>query len=94
MESITSRNVNDIPASERESLESLVGRRVEPDQQVFIMVYTPDVVPEKAARETARAGLQRIFEKVDRYAEAHGVTPEEAEAAVEEAIGQVRPRNR
>ena len=58
------------------------------------MVYTPDVVPEKGVREAAKMGLQRIFEKVDRYAEAHGVTPEEAEAAIQEAIEHVRPGNR
>jgi endonuclease V-like protein UPF0215 family len=42
--------------------------------------------------EAAREGLQRTFEKVDQYAAAHGVTPEEAEAAVEEAMEQVRRR--
>jgi len=42
--------------------------------------------------EAASAGLQRTFEKVDQYAAAHGVAPEEAEAAVEEAIEHVRPR--
>ena len=42
--------------------------------------------------EAASAGLQRTFEKVDQYAAAHGVTPEEAEAAVEEAMEHVRPR--
>ena len=54
--------------------------------------YTPRAVPESSIREAARAGLQRTFEKVDQYAAAHGVTPEEAEAAVEEAMEHVRPR--
>lgn len=92
MESATSRNVNDLPPPERETLEGMLGQHLDPDQRVLIMTYTPNAVPESSIREAARAGLQRTFEKVDQYAAAHGVTPEEAEAAVEEAMEQVRPR--
>jgi hypothetical protein len=81
-----------LPATERQTLEGLLGQTLGPDQQVFIIAYTPNVAPEKTAREAARAGLQKIFEKVDQYAAAHGATPEEAEAAVEEAMQYVRPR--
>lgn len=94
MESTLSRNVNDLPSPERETLENMLGQHLSPDQRVFIMTYTPNAVPENSVREAARAGLQRTFEKVDQYAAAHGVTPEEAEAALEEAIEQVRSRNR
>lgn len=94
MESNTSRNVNDLQAPERETLEGILGQHLSSEQRVFIMTYTPNSVPEESVREAARAGLQRTFGKVDQYAAEHGVTPEEAEAAVEEALQHVRPRDR
>ena len=93
MESTSSLNVSDLPAPERQTLEGMLGQNLNSDQRVFIMAYTPNAVPEKPVREAATAGLQRTFEKVDQYAAAHGITPEEAEAAVEEAMQHVRPRD-
>jgi hypothetical protein len=84
--------VNDLPASERHLLEEMLGRPLSPDQRVFIMAYTPSAVPEESVRAAASERLQRTFEKVDRNAAAERVTPEEAEEAVEEAMGHVRPR--
>jgi len=92
MESTSSVNVSDLPASERQTLEGMLGQHLSSDQRVFIMAYTPDAVPEKSLREAARAGLQEIFEKVDERAKTHGIAPEEAEAALEEAMQHVRPR--
>ena len=93
MESTSSCNVNDLPATDRQMLEGMLGQPLSSDQRVFIMAYTPMPVQEESVREAARERLQRTFEKVDRYAAAHGVTPEEAEAAIEEAMEYVRPRN-
>ncbi len=92
MEPTSSRNVNDLPAAERQVLEGMLGQPLSPDQRVFIMAYTPSAAPEESVREAARERLQRTFEKVDQYAAAHGVTPQQAEEAVEEAMGHVRPR--
>ncbi len=94
MESASSRSVNDLPAPERQTLERMLGQELSSDQRVFVMTYTPSAVPEDSVREAARAGLQRVFERVDQHGARHGVTPEEADAAVEEAMEQVRPRER
>ena len=91
MEFTTSRNVNDLPAPERQTLEAILGQQLSSEQRVFIMTYTPNAGPEESARQAARAGLQRTFDKVDRYAAEHEVTPEEAEAAIEESMRHVRP---
>ena len=93
MESTSSLNVSDLPAPERQTLEGMLGQHLNSDQRVFIMAYTPNAVPDNSVREAARAGLQRTFEKVDQYAAAHGIPPEEAAAAVEEAMQYVRPRD-
>ncbi len=92
MESMTDRNVNDMPAAERKAIEALLGRELDPAQQVFIMAYTPNAVPSKAVREAARASLEQTFARIDEHAKAEGITPEEADAALGEAIEQVRPR--
>lgn len=94
MESNTSRNVNDLPAPERQTLEGILGQHLSSQQRVFIMTYTPNAAPEESVREAARAGLQRTFDKVDQYAAEHGVTPTEAQAAIDEAMQRVRPRDR
>jgi len=93
MESTSSVNVSDLPAPERQTLEGMLGQHLNSDQRVLIMAYTPDALPEKSVRETARTGLQELFEKVDEQAQAHGIVPEEAEAALEEAMQHVRPRD-
>lgn len=89
---MTTRNVNDIPSAEREALETLLGRPLEADQQVFVMAYTPNLVPDEKVREAARKGLHQTFAAVDRHAQEHGITPEEADAAVDEAMERIRPR--
>ena len=90
---MTDRNVNEMAAAERKAIESLLGRDLDPAQQVFIMAYTPGAVPSSAVRGAARASLEKTFAKIDEHARAHGITPEEADAALEEAMEQVRPRN-
>jgi hypothetical protein len=94
MESMTDRNVNDMPPAERKAIESLLGRELDPAQQVFIMAYTPGAVPSKAVREAARASLEETFAKIDEHARTEGIAPEEADAALDEAMEQIRPRKR
>ena len=94
MESTASRNVNELPVPERQAIEGMLGQPLSAEQRVFIMTYTPNAVPDESVREAARAGLQRTFDKVDRYAAEHGIAREEAEAAIEEAMRHVRPRDR
>lgn len=70
----------------------MLGRKLDPTQQVFIMAYTPNAAPGRVQRQAARAGLHRTFAKIDEHAKAEGITPEEADAALDEAIEQVRHR--
>jgi hypothetical protein len=92
IESTSSHNVNDLPVTDRQMLEGMLGQPLSPGQRVFVMAYTPSAVPDESVRRAARERLQRTFDKVDQYAAAHGVTPEEADAALEEAMEHIRPR--
>jgi hypothetical protein len=90
---MTNRSVNDIPAAGRRAIEALLGRSLDAGQQVFILAYTPSAAPSKAVRDAARASLQQTFAEIDEYAKTHGIAPEEADAAIDEAMQQVRPRH-
>jgi hypothetical protein len=89
MESVT-RNVSEIQAGEKQWLETLLGQQLRENQQVFIMIFTPNVVPEEGTRRAAAARMEQTFKKADAHAREHGVTAEETDAAVQEAMDHVR----
>jgi len=93
MELMIDYNVNDMPAAKRQAIEALLGRSLDIDQQVFIMAYTPNAAPIRAVRDAARVSLQQTFAKIDDYAKTHDITPEEADAALDEAMQQIRPHH-
>lgn len=92
MDSVAVRNVNQLPNDEKRSLESLVGRQLEDNQQVFIMAFTPGVAPSDGARAEAAAGLAQTWQSVGQHMQQHGVTDEQFDAAADEAVEHVRHR--
>jgi hypothetical protein len=90
MNSVAVRDVKQLPSADKRSLENLVGRPLEDDQQVLILAFKPGVVPTHKAREEALAGLVQTWEKVERHMQQHVSTEEAFDAAVEEAIATVR----
>jgi len=91
MDSVAVRNVKQLPSAEKRSLESLVGQ-LEDNQQVFILAFTPGTVPSAKARADAMRGLTQTWEKIEQHMQKHGITEEEFDAAVDEAVDNVRPR--
>jgi hypothetical protein len=91
-EPIAVQSVKDIQPSGKRWLEDVLGQRLEEDQQVFIMVFTPGVLPDDATRRQALARIEGTLAKVDEHGRADGVTPENSDAAVQEAMEQVRRR--
>jgi hypothetical protein len=90
MTHVTVDNVGALDAERRRRLEAVVGSPLESNQQVFIMVYTPNTVPTEEARRKAVANLGRLFDKADAHADRLGVTDDEIDAAVEAAIDHAR----
>lgn len=89
MESII-RNVRDLAADNRTSLESVLGHRLDDDQQVIIRVLTPGTEPDAA---TKLAALQRagcLAAQAAQHRERRGVTPGEADEVVDEALERIR----
>lgn len=90
-EPVAVQSVKDIQASGKRWLEDVLGRQLESNQQVFIMVFTPGVVPSDERRREALAGLERTWEQVEKHMKAHGITADEFDTAVDEAMEHVRP---
>jgi hypothetical protein len=92
METIFNENVSDLPDGKKQSLEAILGRHLEAHQRVYIQVFDPNAVPDEATRKEALASLEKTFAKTDQYAKDHGISALEADAAVAEAMDQVRHR--
>jgi hypothetical protein len=92
METLTTCNVSDIPDGEREAIEQLLGQPLSGDQSVFIMAFTAGMTADPASRAAARARLEDQFQSQARRAHSEGITSDEADAAIEEAMHHVRPR--
>lgn len=92
-EPLAVQNVKDLQANEKRCLEGILGQQLRDQQQVFIMAFTPDVVTDEATRRRALAGLEQTWERVQKHMLDHGITDEEFDAAVDEAMRHIRPRD-
>jgi hypothetical protein len=87
---IAVESVSNLPADDKRLLEGMLGQELEKDQQIFIMVFSPGTEPDEAARSRARAGMEETFRRTEAYARAHQVSDEQVDAAIEEAMREVR----
>jgi hypothetical protein len=92
MDATAIRNVNQIPADEKRALETLLGATLEPEQQVLILTYRRNVRPDDDARQAARQRIADTIAVNQQFAVSQGVSPEEADAAIDEAMSQIRHR--
>ncbi len=92
MESVTVRNVRELPSDEKQSLETLLKQPLEEGQQVFIMTFRSGAVPDEATRLQSHQALLRTLDAAHEHARSHGIPADEADAAVDEAMRHVRPR--
>ncbi len=93
MDITATRDVKLMPDVEKRSLESLLGASLAPEQHVLILTYTPSVLPTDEARETARRRIALTLAVNQEFAGSQGVSAEEADAAIDEALTQVRRRS-
>ena len=90
MESKLSSNVADLSDDQRQLLETLIGQPLHRDQVLYWVVMSPGREPTTTDKAEASAGLQAIFDKVDRHAVEQGFSPDEFASAVDEAVRHVR----
>ena len=89
MESI-SRDVKSLETDERRLYESVVGHALSENQRVIIRVVDMEAEPDQPTRQAAMSRAVEIAREGREAASAQGITEEEANAAIEEAIRDVR----
>jgi len=93
MNATVTKSVQEIPADARQILEKLLGRPLESDQEVFVMAYSPGTIKKNAIRHKAAESIRKTWKKIDSHVAAAGIPDDEIEAAIDEAINQVRVRS-
>jgi hypothetical protein len=73
-------------------LEQLLGAPLEAHQRVYIIVEAPLAGPAESTRRPAARRMQELMARAQAHADAHGVTDQEMDAAVEEAMTRIRRR--
>jgi hypothetical protein len=91
-EAVAIRSVKDLPDSGKEWLETLLGRLQE-NQQVFVMAFSPGVEPDAAAKQQGLAAVRQVWDRVGTKMRDQGVAGEDFDAAVDEAMEHVRRRD-
>ena len=92
-EPLTIQSVKNLQDSGKRWLEDVLGQLLRENQQVFIMVFTPGVEPDEASRRQALASVKQTMTHVEGNLAVGGVTSEEFDAAVDEAMEDVRRRD-
>jgi hypothetical protein len=92
MEAMVTKSVGEIPDDARRGLEGLLGHELQPDQRVFVMVLSANPVPDEPTRRGAAQGIRSIIAQAQHHADALGVSDDEIDSAVEEAMAHVRRR--
>jgi hypothetical protein len=92
MNAMVTHSVNDIPDAARRALEDLLGRHLEANQKVCLVVISPPQEPDEETRRQAVERIRRRQAKTDQHMAELGITTEEFNAAVDEALEHIRPR--
>jgi hypothetical protein len=92
METKAFSSLAELSDDQRRVVESLMGHPLESDDMVLLVVGQPSRDPTSDEKAEARAGLQRIFERIDRYGRDHNISPDEADAAIDAAVREIRSR--
>jgi hypothetical protein len=80
----------DLTAPVKAAIENLLGRPLQDDEQVSVRAYRRHEAPQGEAR---REAARRLEEHLDRMAgKAKDVPEDQMEAAIDEALEQVRPK--
>jgi len=90
MEASSFSSAADMSQSQRLAVESMVGKPLQAEDRVFLVVLRPDREPTAEAKARARARLALVFVQADRYGQEHGIAADEADAAIDQAVREIR----
>jgi hypothetical protein len=92
MGNIAIHRANELPSDARLAVERVLGRALEPDEEVSIMALSPHSAPIGEARQQI---ARELDERIDKTSEAVRDAPDEVqETAIDEALRNVRAKTR
>jgi hypothetical protein len=94
METTFNEIVSDLSASKKESLEAVLGRQLEAHQRVVIHVLEVEANRDESTRREAMMRAAQIAKEGRAAAEAQGFIAPQADAAIDDAINEVRKSGR
>ncbi len=83
-------SVSELAGNDRRSVEHLLGQSLQEDQQVYILAFTPGIVPDENTRLRALASMRQTFAQTDQHAQPHGPTDSAIDEAVDQALDAIR----
>ena len=90
MGNIAIHKANELPSDARRVVERVLGRVLEPDEEVSIMAFSPHDAPTGEARQELARQLE---DRITRTAESvRDVPDDEQEAAIDEALNHLRSK--
>jgi hypothetical protein len=93
METKSFSQATDLSSEQRHAVESMVGHPLSGEDMVIVVVMRPGHQPTQQDKAHACGRLEKVFEQIDRYGDEHNVSPEEADAAIDAAVRDVRSRS-
>ena len=93
METKSFSQAADLSSEQRHVVEAMLGHPLNGDDMVFLVVMRSGHQPTSQDKAHARARLEKIFEQIDQHGDEHDVSPEEADAAIDAAVRDVRSRS-
>jgi hypothetical protein len=90
MGDVAIHKANELPSDARRAVERVLGRVLEPDEEVSIMAFSPHAAPTGEVRQKLARQLE---DRITRTAESvRHVPDDEQEAAIDEALKYVRAK--
>ncbi len=84
-----SRNVGDLPARDKQSLEHLLGKPLEGTEHVYIVAFDA-VQPTNEQRIQSAAKIEKVLANMKKSADDQGITGDDIDEAVDEAMDHIR----
>ncbi len=89
MQNVSIQKAEDLSAAVKSALESLLGRPLQPDEEVSVMAFRPHEAPQGPVRNQL---AQRLNEQMDAMAERVKDAPEdELDEILDDAMRSARP---
>ncbi len=90
MQNVSIQKASELPRSVKVAVERLLGRVIDADEEVSIAAIPPRQIPPSENRAVVAEELRQFLSR--RAAKVAGVSDEELDSAVDEAVDHVRRR--